>query len=213
MLGGLSRSIFACHFYLHDRKRHRDCLKSAAELQDIRGVKKHLWHSHRQPPYCSVCHCVFDTVVECDKHIRSGGPGCKREPRQPIPEGISEAQVEQLAKRPKIRQPDKSSWFHVWEIAFSGEPKPRKPFLASCGQLEAAICRLNAFWFRQGNTIITEFLRQTGLRDYGLRDEERNLVALHTFSLHHLTDELLSILAENHAQESNQLILALTYLL
>ena len=210
-----SRTIFACPFYLHDRKRHRGCLKSAAELRDIKAVEKHVWHAHRQPPYCPICHCVFRTALQRDEHIHAGGPGCKKEFRQPIPEGISVAQVEQLAKRPRLRQPKESLWFGVWDIIFPGEDRPRKPFLNSCGQLEAAVCRLNAFWFREGNTIITEFLREKGLRDYGLKDEERNVAALHTFTLHHLTDELLSAVTADHdgmrGRESNQLILALTH--
>ncbi|KAH8755047.1 hypothetical protein F5883DRAFT_571781 [Diaporthe sp. PMI_573] len=138
-----TRRTLSCPFYLHDRRRHRDCLKSAAGLRNIKDVKQHLWHAHRQPPYCSICHSIFRTSVECDEHMRARSPRCKRESRQPTPEGISEAQVLQLAKRPKSAQPDESTWFSIWEVLFPGEDKPRQPFLNYCGKIEAAVCRLH----------------------------------------------------------------------
>lgn len=212
-----ARRIFACPFYLYDRRRHRACLKSAADLRDIRDVKEHLLHAHRKPPYCPICHCVFRTALECEEHVHAGGPWCQCEPREPIPEGISEAQAVQLAKRPKVRHSDESAWFGIWEILFSGEDKPRQPFLDSCGELEAAICRLHAFWSEKGDTIITEFLRQKALRNYGLRDEERSLAALHNSTVQQLTDEVISGLTEDqdgmHGRRNHHLVLALTHLL
>lgn len=192
-----TRRTLSCPFYLHDRSRHRDCLKTAAGLRNIKDVKQHLWHAHRQPLYCSICHCIFRTSEECYEHIRACSPQCKRESRQPTPEGISEAQVLQLAKRPKLMQPDESTWFSIWEILFPGEVKPRQPFLNECGELEAEVCRLYTFWSRNGDTIITKFLRLKGLGKHGLKDEERNLAALHTFTIHKLTDDLLSDFMEN----------------
>lgn len=199
-----TRRTFSCPFYLHDRIRHRDCLKSTARLRNIKDVKQHLWHAHRQPPHCSICHFTFRTSVECYEHIRAGRAQCKKEPRQPTPEGISEAQVLQLAKRPKSMQPDELTWFSIWEVLFPGEDKPRQPFLNQCGELEAEVCRLHTFWSGNGDTIITEFLRLKGLRNRGLKDEERNLAALHTFAIHKLTDELLSGFTENQGVMDSQ---------
>lgn len=140
-----TRRTLSCPFYLHDRRRHRDCLKSAAGLRNIKAVKQYLWHAHRQPPYCSICRCIFRTSVECDEYIRAVSPLCKRECRQSTPEGISEAQVLQLAKRSRLTQSDESTWFSIWEVLFPGEDKLRQPFLNYCGELEAAICRLHTF--------------------------------------------------------------------
>lgn len=212
-----ARRTFACPFYLYDRRRYRTCLKSATDLRDIKDVKEHLRHAHRRPPYCPICHCVFRTESECEEHVRAGGPRCKWEFRGPIPEGISEAQAVRLAKRPKLRLSDESTWFDIWEFLFPGENKPRQPFLNSCGELEAAICRLHAFWSEKGDTIMTEFLRHKALRNYGLRDEERSLAALQTFTVQQLTDEVISGLTENqdgmHGRRNNHLVLALAHLL
>lgn len=211
------RRTFACPFYLYDRRRYRACLRSAADLRDIKDVKKHLRHAHRKPTYCPICHCVFRTSLECEEHVRAGGPRCKWEFREPTPEGISKAQAVQLTDRPKLRQSDESAWFGIWEMLFPGEDKPQEPFLNICGELEAAICRLHAFWSEKGDTIITDFLRQKALCNYGLKDEERSLAALRTLTVQQLTEEVISGLAENqdgmHGRRNSYLVLALTHLL
>ncbi|KAH9892204.1 hypothetical protein F4778DRAFT_751237 [Xylariomycetidae sp. FL2044] len=179
-------SSFACPFYLCNRDRHRSCL-TRADLRDVRDLKRHLWASHRQPLYCPTCHCTFKTTKRCDDHIRSRAcvPGDR-----PFPEGISEQQMRQLARRPESRRSEALQWFCVWEIVFPDTPWPTTPFLT--GELESVVATTRAFWSKQGQLIVSDFMKAKDLQSYSVPNEERNLAALYSAILNRVVDDLVA---------------------
>ncbi|KAK8067423.1 heterokaryon incompatibility protein-domain-containing protein [Apiospora saccharicola] len=202
-----SRS-FACPFYLDDMEQHLRCL-TRADLRTIRDLKKHLWTAHRQPYYCPTCSMTFTRASTRDEHIKARA--CSLQPQQRPPQGLSESQLQQMAKRSKPTISESDQWFAIWhlihpETDMSPAPKaPRTPFLTS--QLEFAVCVVRSYWARKGRQVIAEFLEQRNLRDYDVPDEERNLSALYQVVLDNVVDQLVQTLRddENRMEPSSTL--------
>ncbi|KAK9415483.1 putative C2H2-type domain-containing protein [Seiridium unicorne] len=191
-LPGSESRVFACPFYIRNRKEHMRCL-SRADLRSIEDLKRHLWNLHQRPPYCPTCGQTFNRASDRDDHIRART--CQKQD-PPVPEGITEDQMHQLARRAKPGTLESSQWLDIWHVVFpveDGQAKslpPQTPYLV--GELESMVCVARTFWLNEGPLIIAEFLETRGLRAYDVPDEERNLDALHRLILNELIDGLLA---------------------
>jgi hypothetical protein len=92
---------------------------------------------------------------------------------------VSDEQVELVAKVPR-RLPNISQWFAIFNIVLPQRPLPPSHLLGD--GVESAVARLRAFWDREGEWTVSEFVTKTvpGMNDYrSIADEERSLAALH----------------------------------
>lgn len=193
-----SRSL-ACPFYLHDKERHSRCL-TRVDLGTIRDLKRHLWTAHRQPYYCPTCGITFARASTRDEHIKARA--CSPQQWKGTPQGLSEGQLQLLAKRCRSSTSEVDQWFKIWHLIFpetdtpsSSPPRvPRTPYLA--GKFEFAVCVARGYWAREGKQVIADFLEERSLRDYEVPDEERNLSALYQIVLDNVIDRLLQQLRD-----------------
>jgi hypothetical protein len=165
-----------CPFYANDPRRHRECLR--LDLQRPVDLKRHLWTSHRQLQHgCPICGSAFDTATACDVHIRQRE--CKQRVEVPRPEGLSDAQLYQLAeatceeevdenykagKSTKSEQASwKAEWTAIWNIALPRDTTspgyPDDLNNTTMDELEL----LRGFWRRQGREITAGLLAERGV--------------------------------------------------
>ncbi|KAK7972179.1 HET-domain-containing protein [Apiospora saccharicola] len=158
----------------------------------------HLWTAHRQPYYCPTCGTTFARDSTRDQHIRDRT--CSPEQCKEAPQGLSEGQLQKLAKRRKPGTSEVNQWFDIWNLIYAKgdvlppHGAPRTPYLT--GKLESAVCIARDFWVQKGKFVIADFLEQRALRDYEVRDEERNLSALYQITLNNVVDQLVQLLAD-----------------
>jgi hypothetical protein len=182
------RHVLACPFYKHNPTKYRLCL-TRADLRGVGDLVQHLWNSHHRPHYCPACFSEFETAAICDDHIRERSCPLRQ---APMPDGLSEEQIQQLSQlvpTPEITEAEQ--WYSIWDLVFPGEQAPSVPYLSS--ELESTICELRHFWSEKGEGVIAEFLEKQNLQDYKVRDEERNLRALHRVVLEQMIDNLASL--------------------
>jgi hypothetical protein len=178
-----SRYILACPFYKHSPSKYRECL-TRVDLRSIQELLRHLWNSHRRPHYCPVCFKQFDSAEICDDHIRERSCPLRQ---ASTPDGVSEDQIQQLSQPlPTLGDTEFSQWNSIWNIVFPQEQAPSVPYLS--GELESTICELRCFWSERGEKLIASFLEKQKLQEYEVRDEERNLRALHRIVLEQMID-------------------------
>ncbi|KAK8037844.1 HET-domain-containing protein [Apiospora marii] len=194
----VSRSM-ACPFYIYDKTQHLHCL-TRNDFRTIRDLKQHIWTVHRQPYYCPTCGTTFPRASMRDQHITTRT--CSRQQWNGAPQGLSESQLNTLAKRCKPGTTETTEWFEIWNIIFpktdmlcSPEP-PHTPYLT--GVLELAVSVVREYWSRMGTQIIADFLEQRKLRDYDVPNEERNLSALYQVTGDNVVDQLVCNLQENN---------------
>jgi hypothetical protein len=192
------KGVLACPFYLLDPQKHLTCLTRAVTHEMI-DIKRHLYNSHRQPYYCPTCRNIFTMASSRDDHIRDRS--CLVNDVKPIPEGVTEEQMSQLAKRFKPWLSKEDQWYAVWKLVFAGKEPPSLPYLA--GDLESVVCVVRDYWSRFGQAVVSDFLEIKGLRDYSIRDEERNLAVLYETVINEVIDKLVSIVkADDNAEVS-----------
>lgn len=163
---------FACPYSKKDPMRHRDCYKYT--LTRIRDVKQHLTRCHRRPLYCPRCFEIFETEDSRDEHIIAcdiASPSTTR------PDGITEAQRQQLSKKSTPNSPFEDQWFAIWNILFPGSPPPKSPYVDN--DLLQGITHYQDFVTTSGPHILSEFLSQRGaMITWSMPNEERDLAAL-----------------------------------
>jgi hypothetical protein len=185
----------ACPFYKKDRYKHLNCLKKF-ELKRIRDVKQHLGRKHRQPQYyCPSCWEVFDSATGRDPHVALRT--C--EPRdRPEFEGVSDVQKEKLSKRVDSAASEEQQWFSVWDILFDA-PRPTSAYLGN--EIEEVASMLRDYWRTEGQSFVSEFLRQRQmLPSWEHPNEERDLAALHTMMLGDMMDAMLDRFQEESSR-------------
>jgi Heterokaryon incompatibility protein (HET) len=191
----LTEPGFSCPYYAHNPQGHQSCL-TRADLQDVRDVKQHLWIVHRRSPFCPICREIFQTTADCDQHIKARSCVMRTEPDI---EGITTEQMRLLARRPDPELSQEESWFAVWDVVFSGAPRPSQARLS--GLVESGVCRLRDYWARRGGLVISKFLEARGLTNYDVEDEERSLEALYVAVLEQMIDEMVAELREPRGAE------------
>ncbi|KAJ0109776.1 HET and ankyrin domain protein [Diaporthe amygdali] len=163
---------FACPYSKKDPMRHRDCYKYT--LTRIRDVKQHLTRCHRRPLYCPRCFEIFETEDSRDDHIIACGIAS---PSTTRPDGITEAQRQQLSKKSTPNSPFEDQWFAIWNILFPGSPPPKSPYVDN--DLLQGITHYQDFVTTSGPHILSEFLSQRGaMITWSMPNEERDLAAL-----------------------------------
>ncbi|KAI1479709.1 hypothetical protein F4774DRAFT_113944 [Daldinia eschscholtzii] len=182
---------FACPFYLHRPVDHMTCL-TRVDLQAIKDVKKHVWNSHRLPPYCPICGGIFPTTSSCDTHIRY--MNCT--PQEFVkPEGITIQQAQQLAQPTDARMHVDLQWLSIWAVVFPGEPYPTGTYPS--GSMESAVCAFRSYWADNGKRIVSSFLEERGLHRYNLPDEKHSFKALCRTVLNRVVDYLVESFAHD----------------
>lgn len=156
----------ACPFSKLDGNRYYGCLKF--ELRRVKDVKQHISRKHSTPEfYCSRCWDTFPDRVRRDKHVKVAL--CETQP-EPLFEGISDEQREQLKRTGKRGASTVQQWYGIWDILFPGKDRPRSIYLENfmeetlgyirkrCqdGNLEA---RLNALRNRHGDAVDKELVK------------------------------------------------------
>ncbi|KAL0929985.1 uncharacterized protein CTRU02_214805 [Colletotrichum truncatum] len=164
----MGRLSLACPYYKHDKIRHQACLK--LELQRIRDVKQHLRRKHKQPHFCSTCGQEFDKLDEQRKHSR---PQQCRMRNFAEPEGITEDQEKLLASKVDKKSTLADQWFSVWDIVFSGTPRPKSAYVNSL--VCEVMSSLREFWRAKGKEIVSDHIRGKRGLSYSIEDEERAL--------------------------------------
>ncbi|KAL1854060.1 hypothetical protein Daus18300_011558 [Diaporthe australafricana] len=141
-----ARQRFACHYYLHDRIGHSECLnKRLIRLSDVR---QHLLErTHKQQVHCPVCGVAFPGRTPAlarqqrEAHIRAAT--CEHVPSLPSFPGITEDQEERIkqiaANCRGNRYTEVQRWYLIWEVLFPGEPRPDSPFLTEVPEIQRMI--------------------------------------------------------------------------
>lgn len=158
------RLTFACPYTKKDPVSHRDCYKY--KLTRIRDVKQHLTRCHRNPLYCPRCMSAFQTEDQRDSHFRQAW--C---PIQPSikPDGITENQRLELAKKSASNTSVEAQWFAVFDILFPGHnPRPLSPYVDS--ELSQDIALYQDFLISDGPRILSSLLTQRGAVTWNLPD-------------------------------------------
>lgn len=177
-------STFVCPFYLLDKDRHEKCL-TRYSLPTIEAVKEHLWESHRRPKFCPICKETFPTLSARDGHIRGGS--C--EPSDsPTFDGLTDRQIQQLARRSSRHSSKESQWYELWDVVSPSGPRPLSPYYSN--EQEFRVVALRRFWEANGRNIISDFLRDRNLQGWEVSDEERSLAILYNVVLHDAIDEV-----------------------
>lgn len=183
--------ILACPFYMINPVNHFDCM-ARTDLRTIKQLKQHLWTVHIQRQYCPICGSTFDLSSDRENHIRQSE--CETQDFT-VPEGMTEMQLRQLAKRAKPGTSETSQWLSIWHIVTSADgpntalEKSPVPYLTS--EQELIVSALRDFWLLQGQVVMAVFLEGVGLRGYNVENEERNLNTLYQLVLNDMIDQLL----------------------
>ena len=148
----------ACPYFLLDPTAHRACL-SRPDPQDIRELLLHVARRHRRPVACPRCGEAFAAAAACDAHLRTAD--CALADFRA--EGVTEAQVRQLARLAAAGLPAAEAWFALWDVALPSERRPASPYVPAAAEpLVALVQSLRGFWARNGNVVLGEFLRIGG---------------------------------------------------
>lgn len=143
---------FACPFSKKSPSIYRRCYRY--ELKRVRDVKQHLRRCHRKAVYCPVCSQTFATEEARDTHVRQRN--CPENPRMPV-EGISDIQAQKLAARCSSKESPEQQWFRVFDICFSGLPRPRSPYVDRL--LSEELQSFRDYASAEGPSIMMEHLR------------------------------------------------------
>ncbi|KAI3390681.1 hypothetical protein diail_8877 [Diaporthe ilicicola] len=185
---GARTSTLACPFYLMDKSRYEECL-TKHDLSTIEELKDHLWASHRRPNFCPICKDTFPTMKARNDHIRERN--CKQQ-EGPKLEGLTYGQIQQLDHQGSNTSSRETQWFEVWDIVSPsgppGGPRPLSPYYSS--EQEFRIVALRQFWEINGQTIISDFLREKDLQRWEVSNEERSLGILYKVILQDAIDEV-----------------------
>ncbi|KUI62535.1 hypothetical protein VP1G_09673 [Cytospora mali] len=130
----MSHRRLACHFYLHDRRTHRDC--RGYKLARIGDVRQHvIGRTHKQPRYCPVCGDVFigaRASTLCDTHVQARTCSAPISPIDPPP-GVSDDKAQEIRNISETYRGAQISeverWYLIWDVLFPGEERPPQPYL------------------------------------------------------------------------------------
>ncbi|KAF4429956.1 hypothetical protein FACUT_8996 [Fusarium acutatum] len=148
---------FACPFYIYDPEKHKQCLLTVG-LKSIEGVIEHVMKRHSRSPYCSRCYQKFNSLIDRDDHVLSGG--CKK--RYPDPsDGVNEGQKALVIRANDQYLGEKRRWNRMWSIIFPATEWPRSPYLDRGRGLKTSMAR--DFWDLYGVQIVSEILERQKL--------------------------------------------------
>jgi len=121
------------------------------------------------PFYCAVCNETFEDEEARDTHIRRRD--CLQAAREK-PEGITQRQKEQLAKKPPPSQTSKEEqWYAIFEILFPNHaPRPESPYISS--SLLADVLRYQEYLIEDGSRILRDFLTDSQAVTWREPDDE-----------------------------------------
>ncbi|KAK0643745.1 hypothetical protein B0T16DRAFT_188373 [Cercophora newfieldiana] len=173
----------ACPFFAHDPSTHKRCLRS--NLQRIIDVKRHVWAYHKRPHDCPICHSIFDTRTDWDRHVRADL--CTAAPPDPqlAITSVTRGQLELLARPSESGRPKEDQWFVIWAVVFPGLDWPSiGPVLSSEVEIVREIGRLRSFWHANGQRATAEFLVRKGTSG----EESRGLRRLSIIALDRMID-------------------------
>lgn len=186
-----SSRIWPCPFFVKDKESYVSCLTRHC-LLSMDDVREHLCLVHQIPIHCSVCYETFSTVRLRDEHMRS--LECFHRPPV-VFEGIADAQVRELnelgvAQCEKLRLQQKQ-WLKIWQIVFPNDDPPPSSFFFTKQELK--VYGLRRFWSRAGEKIISDVLKQRGLQEWSIENEEQNLEVLYSIVSDRAADEVLGL--------------------
>ncbi|KAK1750092.1 hypothetical protein QBC47DRAFT_394584 [Echria macrotheca] len=148
---------FACPFLKKDPSKYLSCC--AYTLSRIRDVKQHLGRKHSMPIYCPRCIATFSDEIKRDTHVRQSN--CTERPLHARPDGISEAQKTQLARRPPANSTAWEQWYGVFEILFPGHPtRPDSPYLEMDRVFVEGANSYSRFLEREGPRLLSDYLER-----------------------------------------------------
>lgn len=181
---GERTSTFICPYYVMDKTKYEECL-TRHSLSTIDEIKEHLWESHRRPNFCPICKTTFATMRARDHHIRERN--CEHRDL-PTFDGLTDAQIQQIAQQASGLSSRESQWYELWDIAFPSGHRPVSPYYSS--EQEFQVVALRCFWEANGRDIISDFLRDRGLQGWEVADEERSLAILFQVVLYDAIDDV-----------------------
>ncbi|KAH6962427.1 hypothetical protein BKA56DRAFT_597717 [Ilyonectria sp. MPI-CAGE-AT-0026] len=185
---------FPCPFYKANPKRHRKCLLQH-DLRRIENVATHVVRHHSRPSYCPTCSQIFDSVIECDRHMVART--CELRDLI-IPEGINLYQKNILTERDDEQLTTAERWERMYSTIFPDSESSPSPFLdQGCAQ---AISAARDYWREDGWRCISDFLRNRGMLDEVKEDDQRAQVALLNLTL----EDLLAEIMDEYEHAANQ---------
>lgn len=130
-----SEQLLTCPFIWYAPAQSQECLSS--KLTRIRDVKLHLRRKHMRPPYCPRCNTVFkrNAQITADNqlsaHLRC--PDLCQIGKAEIPQGITQSEIDAMAKYPKRTADLAAQWNVIWDIIFPNDrdTKPTSPFMST----------------------------------------------------------------------------------
>lgn len=119
--------LFSCPFLKKDPVKYGgECCMHF--LRRISDVKQHLKRRHQIPIYCPFCMRNFDKEADCHIHIRQRN--CEILPGGMVPDGITESQKRQLAKKAPPNESLEDQWYGIFDLLFPRhEPRPLSPYI------------------------------------------------------------------------------------
>jgi hypothetical protein len=105
-------------------KHYRGC--SSSFLTTISRLKQHLYRVHKRPEHhCVSCYTVFGSKALLDAHTRARPPCDLMD--TPFGEKMNFEQFS-LIKRRVVGQNPADTWYAIYDILFSGRPRPESPY-------------------------------------------------------------------------------------
>lgn len=173
---------FSCPFYARRPKQYQQCLIHH-DLLTMENVITHIQRHHKQPHYCPKCSQMFDSVIDCDRHIMART--CRLRDLI-IPDGINLYQKERLAKMGRRQLSNAERWDRVKATVFPDAVSLPSPYLdQGCGR---AVSTARDYWHEHGWRFISGFLSSEGLLD----NDDRAQVALFKLTLGDLVAEIIN---------------------
>ncbi|KAK7430966.1 hypothetical protein QQZ08_002495 [Neonectria magnoliae] len=177
--------LFACPFQRRKPDKYRSCLREGGFLS-IRKLTGHLLAVHRLPYYCPVCGQIFNSSGACDDHIRE--KACDLKPETEA-EGLSDSQIKKISQRLSRFESKEEQWYEIWKVAFPGVAKPLVPCASS--HSEWLIYLLREYWSKDGQDIVSSFLKSKQLKEDPIAWDEQDVLALNRMVLNRMVGAYL----------------------
>jgi hypothetical protein len=183
-------ALFACPFYLFNKKKHVLCLKQGG-FADIDQVKRHLGAYHRTSHYCPTCCQTFKRFAEREDHIISRQ--CLPTPGERV-DVVFDHHVDALSGQ-ALGLTAEEDWKTIFRVIFADvaiDVDRISPYLPASAATSAKLTLedlalvAREFWTENGESVVSKALQERGLLIWSDCSEERDLAAFHAM----IEDEL-----------------------
>ncbi|KAH6889284.1 hypothetical protein B0T10DRAFT_606616 [Thelonectria olida] len=177
--------LFACPCQLRNPGQCQNCIKHGG-FPTIRHLTRHLLAAHRKPYYCPRCYEIFALSATCDDHIRQR---CCILRRPQDVEGLSNAQMKRLSRRPDTSLSREEQWYSIWATIFPDDERPETPYFLT--STESYMRSLRDFWAQKGFEIVSNFIARQEVHGARMQRSRVVMQALQQRVLDRMVDEVI----------------------